>query len=124
VTGRAAAEPLDVEARVDGGRAVVRVRGEIDVYSVPRLRAVLSELPVPARYRVAVEMSGVTFMDSSGLGALVGAVKRARDGRGALCIVGAQENILRTLRITGLSRIMHACADLDEAFEYLDGQGT
>jgi anti-sigma B factor antagonist len=124
VTGPAADEPLDVEAWIDGDRAVVRVRGEIDVYSAPRLRVVLSELPAPARYRVAVEMSGVTFMDSSGLGALVGAVKRARDGHGALCIVGAHENILRTLRITGLSRVMHACADLDEAFEYLADQGT
>jgi len=123
VTGPAAAQPLDVETWIDDGRAVVRVRGEIDVYSAPRFRAALSTLPAPARYRVAVEMSGVTFMDSSGLGALVGAVKRARAGQGALCIVGARENVLQTLRITGLSRIMHACADLDAAFEYLDDQG-
>jgi anti-sigma B factor antagonist len=122
VSGPAPTEPLDVEARVEGGRAVVRVRGEIDVYSAPRLRAVLAGLPAPACYRVAVELSQVTFMDSSGLGALVGAVKRTRSGRGALCLVGAPDHILRTLRITGLNRVMHSVADLDEAFAYLDGR--
>jgi anti-sigma B factor antagonist len=113
--------PPDVDAWIDGGRAVVRVSGELDVYSAPKLRAVLAGLPAPARYWVAVDLAGVTFMDSSGLGALVGAVRRARGGRGAVCVVGAREHVLRTLRITGLTRLIQACADLDEAFEYLDG---
>ena len=111
---------LDVESWVDAGRGVVEPTGEIDAYTAPRLRRALEELPAPARYRVVVEMSGVSFMDSSGLGVLVGAAKRARNGGGALALAGCQERILRVLRVTGLVRVMEPFATLEEALRHVD----
>jgi anti-sigma B factor antagonist len=115
---------LDVEAWVDRGRAVVEAAGEIDAYTAPRLRAVLEELPAPARYRVVVEMSRVSFMDSSGLGVLVGAHKRARNGGGALALAGASDRVLRVLRVTGLVRILVPFATLEEALAHVDQAPT
>lgn len=117
-----AAGPLDVDAWYDQGRAVVEVIGEIDAYTAPLLRATLTELTAPARYRIAVEMSQVTFMDSSGLGVLVGAVKRAKSGGGGVALVGCGEHILRVLRVTGPSRVLEPLASLEEAFKWLDAQ--
>ncbi len=114
--------PLDVETWIDGGRAVVEIAGELDCYSVSTLREALLHVSGERRYRLAIIMSSVTFMDSSGLGVLVGAAKRARNGGGALALVGCGEHILRVLRITGLTRVMEAVASLDEAFAWLDAQ--
>ena len=88
---------LAIDSWIDQGRAVVEIIGELDVYTTNVLREELLALTVPARYRVAVEMSGLDFIDSSGLGVLVGAAKRAAAGGGGLCLVGAQERVLMTL---------------------------
>lgn len=113
---------LDVDTWYDGGRAVVEVIGDIDVYTSAKLRLALDGLCAPGRYRVVVEMSQLDFLDSTGLGILVGAMKRARDGGGALALAGASERVLRVLRITGLVRVMVPFATLEEAFDYIDKQ--
>lgn len=115
---------LDVSTWRDGARTVVEVCGEIDAYSSPRLREALAGVSAEGRHLVAVDMSQVTFMDSSGLGVLVGAVKRAKAGQGALCLFGASEHVLRVLRITGLVRVMPPFATRDEALAHLDAEAV
>lgn len=111
---------LDAETWDDKGRTVVELRGELDLFTAPVLRDVLLGLTGDGKYFLAVEMSGLLFLDSSGLGVLVGATKRAVAGGGALCLVGAPERMLKTLRITGLLRVMPAFASLEDAFGWLD----
>lgn len=113
---------LDVDTRLDEGRSVVELVGELDVYSAQRLREALDQLPPEGRRRVAIEMSRLDFLDSSGLGVLVGAMKRAQALGGGLCLVGAQERVLKTFRITGLVRVIPAFAGLEEALTWLDDQ--
>jgi anti-sigma B factor antagonist len=113
---------LDVNAWVDAGRSVVELVGELDMYSAARLREVLDELPKDAQRRVALEMSRLDFLDSSGLGVLIRAMKRAKMLGGGLCLVAVQERVLKTFRITGLVRVMPAFPALDEAFTWLDAQ--
>ena len=108
-------ELLEITTRLEGGRTVVEIAGEIDVYSAARLRERLVELAQAGRYRLIIDMTIVTFMDSSGLGVLVGAMKRARANGGEVCIVGAAEHILQTLRITGLTRVFPIYASVVEA---------
>jgi anti-sigma B factor antagonist len=110
-----------VNAWVDAGRSVVELVGELDMYSAARLRDVLDHLPKDAQ-RVALEMSRLDFLDSSGLGVLIRAMKRAKTLGGALCLVAVQERVLKTFRITGLVRVMPAFPALDEAFTWLDAQ--
>ncbi len=111
---------LDAETWDDKGRTVVELGGELDLFTAPVLRDVLLGLTGNGRHFIAVELSGLRFLDSSGLGVLVGATKRAVAGGGGLCLVGAPERMLKTLRITGLLRVMPAFATLEEAFGWLD----
>ena len=111
---------LDVDAWDDRGRTVVELTGELDLFTAPVLREELQRVSDAGAHRVVVVMSGVTFMDSSGLGVLVGAVKRAVAGGGGLCLAGARDRMVRMLHITGLIRVMPAFPGLEEAFAWLD----
>lgn len=94
---------LDVAERED--HAVLIVNGEVDVQTAPRFREQLLELVDRGHRRIVVDLDGVQFLDSTGLSALVGALKRLRRQNGHLGLVCNQPRILRTLEITGLDKV-------------------
>ena len=96
---------LTLETRDLDGRAVVVVGGEVDVYTAPRLRDCLTDLVSAGRHHVVVDMTGVAFLDSTGLGVLVGALKKVRAEDGSLEIVCSSQRLLRIFSITGLSSV-------------------
>lgn len=96
---------LTLSTRSEDGRTIVEVAGEIDVYTAPKLREQLAELVDSGRYHIVVDMSGVEFLDSTGLGVLVGGLKRVRTHDGSLHLVCTQERILKIFRITGLTKV-------------------
>lgn len=106
---------LTVNSRQEGEYTVIFVSGEIDVYTAPRLRERLNELVAGGRYHLIVDLAGVEFLDSTGLGVLVGGLKRVRSHDGALRLVCTQEKILKVFRITGLTKVFPIHATLDEA---------
>src|ERR687885_1553589 len=69
---------LSVTSRQEGTRTVISVGGEIDVYTAPGLRERLNELVAAGHYDLVVDMEKVEFLDSTGLGVLVGGLKRVR----------------------------------------------
>ena len=87
------------------GRTVVEVSGEIDVYTAPRLRETLVGLVDAGNYSLIVDMERVEFLDSTGLGVLVGGLKRVRAHDGWIDLVCTQGRILRIFRITGLNKV-------------------
>jgi anti-sigma B factor antagonist len=87
------------------GSTVVAVGGEIDVYSAPKLRERLITLVDSGSYNLIVDMEAVEFLDSTGLGVLVGGLKRVRAHDGWIDLVCTQGRILRIFRITGLSKV-------------------
>lgn len=108
---------LTVTSRERDGRTIVSVGGEVDVYSAQELREHLVEPTVeggPAPH-VIVDLSNVHFMDSTGLGVLVGALKRTREAGGTLELVADDERILRVFRITGLTDVFTIHPTLDAA---------
>ena len=113
---------LDVETWLDRGRAVVEVSGEVDVYSVPMLREELAHIAPSRPLRIAVLMSRVEFIDSSGIGVLVGAVKRAEATGGRVALVGCSPHVDRMLRRMALHRVFGLHADLEAAFAWLDAR--
>lgn len=113
---------LEIEVDYDEGRAVLSLIGDVDVFSVTVLREQLLALSAAGHHRVALDLAGLRFMDSSGLGVLVGAVKRAQAGGGGLGLIAVPEHILRVLRITGLVKVMATFAARDEALAWLDAQ--
>lgn len=96
---------LSVTTREEGGRTIVEVGGEIDVYSAPTLRDRLNALVADGHHDLVVDMQGVEFLDSTGLGVLVGGLKRVRTHNGSLQLVCSQERVLKVFRITGLTKV-------------------
>jgi anti-sigma B factor antagonist len=97
------------------GRTVVEASGEIDVYTAPRLRETLVGLVDAGNYKLIVDLEGVEFLDSTGLGVLVGGLKRVRAHDGAIDLVCTQGRILRIFRITGLNKVFSIYGTVAEA---------
>jgi anti-sigma B factor antagonist len=106
---------LSLTTRTEGDRTVVSVGGEIDVYTAPKLREQLIDLVSAGQYHIVVDMEGVDFLDSTGLGVLVGGLKRVRAHDGSLQLVCSQERILKIFRITGLTKVFEIHASVAEA---------
>ena len=96
---------LSVDTSVVGDRTLVAVGGEIDVYTAPRLRERLVALIDSGSYDLVVDLEAVEFLDSTGLGVLVGALKRVREHQGSLRLVCTKERLLKIFRITGLAKV-------------------
>lgn len=92
----------------------VRVAGDIDLHTAPRLRDALLAV-TPNSQRVVVDMAGVSFLDSMGIGVLVGALKRARQSGGELVLVECQAPISQTLTIAGLAAFFGIEEDPEQA---------
>ncbi len=108
---------LSLSTRTEGDRTVVTVGGEIDVYTAPKLREQLIDLVTAGSYNLVVDMEGVEFLDSTGLGVLVGGLKRVRAHEGSLRLVCTQERILKIFRITGLTKVFSIYGSTAEALE-------
>jgi anti-sigma B factor antagonist len=104
---------LLVETREHGDWTIVDVKGEVDLYTAPRLKERLKDLVGAGKHRLLVNLEGVEFMDSTGLGVLIGALKRAREANGALELAGLRNPVRKVLSITGLNRVftIHESAD-------------
>jgi len=96
---------LDVSVGMLDGSALVTVSGEIDVYTSPLLQERLVEVLRDGSSRIVLDLSEVTFLDSTGLGVLITALKRCRSADGDLILVTAQPNVLKVLEITGLNDV-------------------
>jgi len=102
------------------GVAVLTVNGSMDPYSAPDIRNTLTDMLNDGRHRQVVDLRGVAFLDSTGLGVLVGALKRARARGGDLVLVVDMDSAAgRVLRITGVCKAFGHAADLDAALELL-----
>ena len=106
---------LSLETRPEGDKTVVSVAGEIDVYTAPKLREQIVQLVEDGRYHLVVDMEQVEFLDSTGLGVLVGGLKRVRAHDGSLQLVCTQERILKIFRITGLTKVFPIHATVADA---------
>ncbi len=96
---------LALTTRTEGAYEVIEVGGEVDVYTAPRLREALVEAIDGGRIHLVVDVEKVEFLDSTGLGVLVGALKRVRSDGGSLDIVCTHQRILKIFEITGLDKV-------------------
>ena len=93
---------LTVAVQRSPSEAVVSLTGEIDLSTAPRLSTVVTELLSDAPARVVLDMSGVTFCDSQGLGTLVVLSRKASMAQSCLVLTNVADFLLRVLDITGL----------------------
>ena len=109
---------MDLGLEVDESRQpyiVLAVAGEVDVYTAPRLREKLVELVSQGKHQIVVDLEGVDFLDSTGLGVLVGGLKRLRSHEGDLSLVCTRQRILKVFEITGLTKVFSIFGSVDEA---------
>ncbi len=106
---------LSVSTRDEDGRTIVAATGEVDVYTAPVLDDALSTAVAGGATRVVVDLSGVDFLDSTGLSVLVKALKRVRDSDGSLDVVVTAERVNKVFRITGLDQVIPVHASLADA---------
>ncbi len=109
---------MDLGIEVDESRpphVVVEVRGEVDIATAPKLREKLVELASQGAQQVVVDLDAVEFLDSTGLGVLIGGMKRLRGLDGDLTLVCTSPRILKVFEITGLNRAFTIYETVDAA---------
>jgi anti-sigma B factor antagonist len=111
---------LDHHAR--DGVEVIDVQGEIDMYTAPRLRELLIDLVSRGSYQLVVNLDKVGFLDSTGLGVLVGGLRRVRAHDGSLDLVCTQQRILKIFRVTGLTEVFGIYETADQAIAATKGR--
>ena len=98
-----------------GGVTVVRPEGRLDLLSAAELKRLLVEEVGAGQNRLVVDLLGVTFIDSSGLGALIGGLKATRTAGGNLRLARAGEQALTILELTTLDRVLRPYPTVEAA---------
>lgn len=116
---------FEVEVVEHGRWAAVSVVGELDVATAPRLRQEAVGVVSNGIDRLALDLSGCSFLDSTGLGVIVGLLKRLRNHEdGALVIVGAPGQVQKVFDITRVASIVPLVDTMEEARALLFPEGT
>lgn len=95
---------LEITSSKDGSKTLVKVVGEVDVSNAPQLRQELEAALGEATPQVAVDFSEVPYIDSTGIGVLVGAAHRAQEAGGSLTLSNPQKNVARVLSLLGVDK--------------------
>jgi anti-sigma B factor antagonist len=104
---------------LDSKTHIIEVEGQVDLYTAPEFKQRTLDVIRDGKKRVIVDLSGVGFMDSTGLGVLVGALKRLRKTQGELMLVVTDYDVERLLQITGLDGVFSIYRSRDDALEQL-----
>jgi anti-sigma B factor antagonist len=107
---------LDVESRqTDTGVTVLAPSGRLDVTGAPALKEAVSEAMKSGQARVIIDLEGVSFVDSSGLGSVVTALKQVRSSKGDLRLAAPNQQVRVVLELTTLDRVFPYYATVEEA---------
>lgn len=104
-----------VETSERDGRSIVAATGELDAHTAPTLEAETGPLSRRPGGALVIDLSGVPFIDSTGIGVLVTALKHAREAGGTLDVVVTTPRVLKVLALTGLDVVIPLHSTLDEA---------
>jgi anti-sigma B factor antagonist len=110
-----AQQKVEIDISDEGDYRVLRPQGDLDVYTVGSLRDALGQMISDKTPKVVVDLDGVPFMDSSGLGALMGGVRRMREIGGDLAVSCTREQHLKLFTITGFGEGVSIAPTVEEA---------
>lgn len=99
-----------------GGVVVLRPAGRLNMVAAPAMREAIASVVNGGKARVAVDLSGVDFIDSSGLGALISGLKSTRQAGGDLRIAGANDQVKLVLSLTNLERVLTPYDTVENAY--------
>jgi anti-sigma B factor antagonist len=107
---------LDIDHRADGV-AVVVPKGRLNMVAARGLKEALVGLVGDGRTRIVVDLAETSFLDSSGLGALIGGLKTARQAGGDLRIARPTPEVLTVFQLTNMDKVLRPRPDVDSAFD-------
>ena len=108
---------------LDGKAQAVEIQGEIDVYTSPRVKETINELIENEHYQLLINLQKVRYIDSTGLGVLIGALKKVREHSGRILLVCTNPQIKKIFNITGLVKIFEIFESEEKALEVLAPAG-
>lgn len=108
-------DELSIDIKNEGGLTVYRLRGSLDLATSPSVRAALMEAAGEGKHDLIVDLTKLEFLDSTGLGALIGAHRRALEHGGKVRLAVGEGPIARLLNITGLIRVFPVYATFEDA---------
>jgi len=111
------ASRLTIRSQYDADGPVVTLAGEVDLRSSPQLREALLEILEQRPARLVIDLSGVEYMDSSGVGTMVEVKRRVERDGGRIILAGLQPRVRSVFEITQLDRFFEIRRDVDEATE-------
>lgn len=109
---------LEIHVTTHEDHAVCRPEGEIDAFTVARLKARVGELS--DHPRLVIDLNDVSFIDSAGVGAMVSIVRAAREQHGAVAVASGRPAIGRLLHTVGFQRLVPVRETVEEALAALD----
>lgn len=110
---------LDVKIRATDGISVVDIRGDLDEFTCRDLRDALQSLLTDGEHKILINLVGVNYMDSAGLGTLLGGLRRVREAYGELAFSGPNPRVQRILTVTGIDRVLYMHDEENAAIESL-----
>lgn len=108
-------QKIEIDITDSDGLKVIKPEGDLDVYTVGSLRDAIGQMLENGTTKVVVDLDSVPFMDSSGLGALMGGVRRLRESGGDLAIACTREQHLKLFTITGFGEGVSIAPTVEEA---------
>ena len=108
---------IDLRTEDGGDQLIFKLRGSLDLATSPTVRAALMEATEKGKRHIVVDLTQLEFLDSTGLGALIGAHRRATEHDGSFRLVVSEGPIARLLNITGLIRVLSVYHTLGDAKE-------
>ena len=107
---------LEVQARqTDGGVTVLTPSGRLDVAGAPALKEAIGDAIKNGRPRLVIDMEGVSFVDSTGLGSVIAALKLVRGSKGDLRLAAPNQQVRVVLELTTLDRVFPYFATVEDA---------
>lgn len=107
---------LEVQSRqADNGVTVIAPTGRLDVAGAPTLKDAISEAVRNGQPRLVIDMEGVSFVDSTGLGSVIAALKQVRGSKGDLRLAAPNQQVRVVLELTTLDRVFPYYATVEDA---------
>src|SRR5690625_1934651 len=111
---------LLIDIKQEGNKSIGNLSGEIDVYTAPKLREAIIPLTEDKNNMIEIFFDNVNYMDSTGLGVFIGALKSSKENNSTLKLINLQERVLRLFEITGLNEII----DINSTIGGKNGHGS
>lgn len=102
---------LALEVVNEENEYVVKLNGEIDVYTAPKLKEKLLPIAEKNNITIKIDLAKTTYIDSTGLGVFISAYKKTQENNSKLELIHVNDRVLRLFKVTGLDRIMHIQED-------------